>query len=376
MKKLFSLIIIAFLISCSSNKTEENSKTIQENVSEKNSVLFTQEQIEIAGIKTGHIEKQKISEIIECTGSIDVPPGNIASVSPIIEGFVKTLNYFPGDFVEKGAVLATLQHPLFIQLQQQYLEAKSQAEYYQEEFKRQGELTVENAASIKKMQKAKADFLTSEANYKSFKAQLELLGVNPTKIENDDFEKEFKIIAPISGTISQLNTNKGRLVNPENPVYEIINDEYLFLNINVFEKDITKVSSGQKITFQLLNDPKEYISKVKRIGIGIDKVNRTTMVQSITEKKSYKLKPGKFINASIHINEREVFTLPSESIVDYNGELYLFLKTDTIFNLVKIKTGIEQNNFYEILGPETKLLKADIVTRGTYYLLSKLEAEE
>ncbi|MFC2151430.1 efflux RND transporter periplasmic adaptor subunit [Bacteroidota bacterium] len=375
MKKLFSLILLAFIISCSSNKPED-SEIIMENASTKGSIVFTHKQIEIAGIKTGHIEKQKISETIECTGTIAVPPGNIASVSPIIKGFVKTLNYFPGDFVEKGAVLALLQHPHFIELQQQYLEAKSQTEYFQEEYKRQGELTVENAASIKKMQKAKADFLTSEANYKSLKAQLELLGVNPTKIESDDFEKEFKIITPISGTISQLNTNKGKLVNPENPVYEIINDEYLFLNINVFEKDIPKVTVGQKVTFHFLNDPKEYTAKVKRIGIEIDKTNRTTMVYCIIEKKNNKLKPGKFVNALVHIDEKEVFTLPSDAIVNYNGESHLFLKADTIFNLVKIQKGIEHNNSSEILEPEAHLLKAKIVTKGTYYLLSKLEAEE
>ena len=101
----------------------------------------------------------------------------MASVSPIIGGFIKSLNYFPGDFVEKGAVIASLQHPDFISLQQQYIETKSQIDYYQEEFKRQGELTVENAASIKNMQKAKADYLSSEATYKSLKSQLKLLFV-------------------------------------------------------------------------------------------------------------------------------------------------------------------------------------------------------
>ena len=59
-----------------------------------------------------------------------------------------------------------------------YLENKSELDYYQEEYKRQGELTVENAASIKKLQQAKANYYKFEASYQSLKAQLELLGVN------------------------------------------------------------------------------------------------------------------------------------------------------------------------------------------------------
>ncbi|MCK5028024.1 MAG: efflux RND transporter periplasmic adaptor subunit [Bacteroidales bacterium] len=376
MKKLLYLLSLILIISCSSNETQNTSENSEEVSSDNSSITLSDEQVVIAKIETGKIIKQKISETIECTGTIEVPPENTASVSPIIGGFIKTLNFYPGDFVKEGAVLATLQHPDFIQLQQQYLEAKSQVDYYQEEYKRQGELTVENAASIKKMQKAKADYLTSEANYKSLKAQLELLGVNPIKIEKEDFETEFKLFSPISGTVSKLNANKGLLVNPENPVYEIINDEYLFLNLNVFEKDIQKVSLGQKINFSLLNDPKKFEAKVKRIGIGIEENNRTTTVHSITEKKNSKLRPGKFVSASILINERESYTLPSEAIVTFNDESYIFIRIENTFKTVKVKPGIEKNNLYEITETNNELLNAEIVIKGTYYLSSIIEAVE
>ncbi len=226
------------------------------------------------------------------------------------------------------------------------------------------------------MQKAKAEYLSFEANYKSLKAQLELLGVNTSKIEKEDFDKEFKMFAPINGIVSKLNTNLGRLVNPESPVYEVINDENLFLQLNIFEKDIPKVAIGQKAIFRILNDLTEFEAKVKRIGIGIDKTNRTTIVQCISEKKSNKLKPGKFINASILINEREANTLPSEAIVSFNSEPHIFIKSNNNFNLIKIKTGIEQNNMVEILGAENTLLKAEIVVMGTYYLSTIIQTEE
>lgn len=376
MKKLFYLLSLALFISCSSSETKNVAEDLKQETSENKSIRLTQDQIDVAGIKSGKIEKQKISETIECSGKIEVPPGNIASVSPIMDGFIKKLYFFLGDFVQKGEVLASLQHPEFINLQQRYIESKSQFDYYQEEFKRQGELTVENAASIKNMQKAKAEYLTYEASYKSLKSQLELLGVNTESIEKGDFVKEFKLIAPISGIVSQLNANTGKFVSSENFIYEIIDAGILNLHFNVFEKDISKINTGQKIIFRTLNDNQKYEAHVKQIGISINDNNHTTMVHSMFNNKNKQLKAGMFINASIYINERELYTLPTTAIISFHDEPHIIIKKATEFNIVQIKTGVEQNNLVEIKEVSDELLNAEIVVKGAYYLTSILEAED
>lgn len=377
MRNLLYIIPLAFLISCSSEKTDNTeNEELREAKTSIESVEFSKEQIDLAGIKTGKFEKKTISETIECSGTIEVPPQNIATVSPVISGFIKNLNYYPGDNVEKGSVLGTLNHPDFINLQQQYIEAKSQVDFYKEEYKRQGELTVENAASIKKMQKAKADYLTYEANYKSLKAQLELLGVNTSELEKGEFVKDFKISAPISGTISQLSANKGKFVSSEDFVYEIINASVLNIKLNIFEKDISKVKTGQTIRFSILNNETQFVSKVQRTGVKIDESNRTSLVQSAIDNKNHLLKPGMYVNASINISEKEAFTLPYEAIVDLKGESFIFIKKDNSFKRIKIEKGIEQDDFCEILNLDKELLKAEIVIKGVYYLITEVEAGE
>ncbi len=377
MKNVLYIIPLAFLISCSGEKTNNTeNKELQEAQTSIESIEFSKEQIDLAGIKTGKFEKKTISETIECSGTIEVPPQNIATVSPIIGGFIKNLNYYPGDYVEKGVVLGTLNHPDFINLQQQYIEAKSQVDFYKEEYKRQGELTVENAASIKKMQKAKADFLTYEANYKSLKAQLELLGVNPTEIEKGEFVKDFKIAASISGTVSQLNANKGKFVSNEDFIYEIINASVLNIKLSVFEKDISKVKVGQTIHFSVLNNETQFVSKVQRTGIKIDESNRTSLVQSAIDNKNHLLKPGMYVNASINIREKEAFTLPYEAVVDLKGESFVFIKKDNSFKRIKIEKGVVQDDLCEILNLNKELLKAEVVIKGVYYLMAETEAEE
>lgn len=376
MKNLFYLLFLALFISCSSNETSNTSEEVENKPSDKKSITLTQEQITIAEIKTEKIEKHQISETIECSGNIEIPPANIATVSPIMDGFVKKLNFFPGNVIHKGDVLATLQHPEFINLQQRYIEAKSQVDYYQEEFKRQGELTVENAASIKKMQRAKAEYLSYEATYKSLKSQLELLGINPENIEKGDFIKEFKLFAPIDGIVSQLNANAGKFVSSENLMYEIINPGTLNLHLNVFEKDISRINSGQKIVFWTLNNDQKFKSYVKRIGIKINDNNHTTLVHGVFENKNQQLKAGMFIKALIYINERESYTLPSEAVIKFHNEPHLIVKNATEFSLIKIETGIEQNNMIEIKEVDEEILRSEIVVKGAYYLTSIIETED
>ncbi len=101
MKNLFYLLSIAIFISCSSNEANDVTEEVEKFSADNKTITLTQDQIDVAGIKTGTIGKMKISETVECTGTIDVPPENVASVSPIINGFVKSLNYNPGDYVKK-----------------------------------------------------------------------------------------------------------------------------------------------------------------------------------------------------------------------------------------------------------------------------------
>ena len=130
MKKLSYIFLLFLAISCSSEKKETDSAE-EAGSSSSDAITLTPEQVVVAEIKTAGIEERNISETIQCTGSIELPPQNKASVSPFMNGFVKTVNYFPGNTVQKGAVLATLQHPDFLSLQQEYIDAKSQMEFYQ-----------------------------------------------------------------------------------------------------------------------------------------------------------------------------------------------------------------------------------------------------
>ncbi len=366
------LLVLAALFLTWACKTENNEQLISdEGNSSENSIQLSPEQIKASGIKTGKVEKKYISEMLECSGQIQVSPNDKAIASTVLNGFIKDVYVKEGDFIKAGSALVSITHPDFISLQQQYLESKSQVDFYEKEFKRQGELTVENAASIKNMEKAQADYWTAQAAYKSTKTQLEILGINTEKLEKENFIKAFNVVSPISGYVNSLSINKGQFLESANMVCEIINSSNVQIVLNVFEKDLQRIKTGQKVVFYPVhNKEKLFVTKIQILGVQVDSDNRTIKAICNFENKESILYPGMFIRGSVSLSEHEAFCLPQSAIINQNGKSVIFIKRGNDFLERKIITGVTQNKFVEIINPDNEILTSDIVTEGVYFLMT------
>ncbi|MDY6802044.1 MAG: efflux RND transporter periplasmic adaptor subunit [Bacteroidota bacterium] len=376
MRTLF-IFILAGLLSACANRGEDESPEKSNIPSEtKEGIELSTEQKERAGIETAKIEQRTIADVVFCTGKLMALSHQKADVSPVIGGFIHQINYLPGEKVNQGAVLATLKHPDFFDLQQQYIETKARKDYYYEEFKRQGELTVENAASMKILQQAKADYYAAEAKYKSLKARLEMLGVDVTQIEQGDFAPSFAVTTPVSGMITSIHGNTGMYVNPGTSIFEIVNDKQLNLVLSVLEKDLNKITYGQKITFRPLNSDKIFETKVKRISNNINAEERMVQIFATIDNADQQLKTGMFIEAKILTDEQKIYALPEEAVFNQEEETFVFTQKNNRYLKVAVQTGLTYEGWREIINPDPQLIDQPVVIKGGYYLQSVLEIME
>ncbi|MDK2977962.1 MAG: rane fusion protein heavy metal efflux system [Bacteroidales bacterium] len=376
MRTLF-IFILAVLLSACANRGENGSAEKPDIPTDtEKGIALSAEQKERAGIKTGKMEQQTIADVVFCTGKLSALSHQKANVSPSIGGFIHQINYLPGEKVNQGAVLATLKHPDFFDLQQQYIETKTRKDYYYEEFKRQGELTVENAASMKSLQQAKADYYAAEAKYKALKARLEMLGVDVAQIEQGDFAPSFAVAAPVSGMITSVHGNTGMYINPGTSIFEIVNDKQLNLVLYVLEKDLHKITYGQKITFQSLNSEKIFETKVKRIGNKINAEERMVPIFATIDNPDQQLKTGMFIEAKILTDEQKIYALPEEAVFDDEEETFVFTEKNNRYLKIPIQAGLTHDGWREIIDPDPQLLHQPVIIKGGYYLQSVLEITE
>lgn len=369
--KYVYIINTLWLVSACGSKDVEQSVTDSAHV--ENTVTLSDEQLKNAGIAIGKIEQKTISSVLKVNGRIDVPPQNIISVSVPMGGYLKYTKLLPGMHLNKGEVIAIMEDQQYIQLQQDYLTAKARLNFTAAEYNRQKELNQSKASSDKVFQQTEADYATEKINVKSLAERLKLIGINPDKLDENTISKNINIYSPIDGYVSKVNVNIGKFTQPSEVLFELINPADIHLALTIFEKDLAKLSIGQKLYAYTNSQPDiKHVCEIILIGKNLSS-ERSTEVHSHFEDYDKSLVPGMYMNAEIELKNNKVYALPEEAIVRYQNNLYIFLsETETTFTIHEIKTGDSENGFIEIISGADWVNK-NIVVKGAYNLLMTMK---
>ena len=149
----------------------------------ENTVELSATQYKVAGIELGKVEQKNLSSIIKVNGVIEAPPQSLVSICAVLGGFVKSTNLLHGSRVTKGDAIVVMEHPDYIQLQQDYLESKSKLVYLELEYKRQKGLQEKNVSSAKIFQQTTADYKSMKAGVSALEEKLALIGINAGQLE-------------------------------------------------------------------------------------------------------------------------------------------------------------------------------------------------
>lgn len=383
MKNLkYNIILIAATVllgvACGNKNQPEVAETTTDSTAEE-SVHLTSTQFNNAGIVLGKAVSQNINQKIKANGKLDVPPQNLVSISAPYGGFLKSTTLLQGMHVHKGEVIAQMEHPDYIQLQQDYLENKSTLTYLKNELDRQQELAKEEVNSRKTLQKAKTDFEVMQARVNGLRTKLELINIDVVKLEKGTMQKVVALTSPINGYVTKVNVNIGAFVTANTVLFEIVDTEHLHAEISVFEKDIHHIKIDQKVAFTLANETQERFAKVHLIGREIND-DRTVRVHCHLNQEDKDLLPGMYLTAYIDVKASTNNTLPSNAFVDFEGKSYVFLlskKLNDSYTFTRIEVEkLGEENGYTAFTSTQDLSNKEIVTEGAYKLLSAMQGGE
>ncbi len=376
MKKSFIILLSGLLFfSCSKKEetqTEETGTVVAQDV-----VTLNDAQIKNAGIQVSTLNNQDIGNRIVLHGEIDVPPQALAGVSSNTGGIVKVSRFMPGNYVAKGQTLAVLENPELAQLQQEYLQAKSNLGYAQKDYERQKYLHKYQATSGKQMQKAQNDAENQNAAVNGMASRLRSYGINPGSVSGGNIRKTVAVTSPISGYISTVNVAVGQYVSPAEVLFEVVNSNKTHLALKVFEKDLGKITVGQKVmTYTNQNPEKKYAASVALIGKDF-MPDRSVLVHCELIDNDPTLIPGTFMNADIETNSAAGYIIPDDGIVTWEGKQYIFeeIKPKT-YKMFPVILGNSENGYTELTGFDVNKVNHKFVTKGAYQLLMALKNVE
>lgn len=340
MRKKHIIIYFTFLsllvISCdkkkdvaetAAGKTEQ--KTAKPAEAPQTIASLTEEQMKAVGITLGAIEMKELTSTIKANGLLRVPNNSKATITSLYGGIIKTLNVQVGSVVSKGQVIATIANPEFIQLQEDYLTTNSRITFAEQEYRRQRELFDNDAGAKKNLQSSDSELKTLRTRKASLLRQLQMMGINPGSVNNANMRSGLVITAPISGTISSIAAQIGSYVNVSSPVAEIIDNQSIHLDLQVFEKDLPKMRVGQVVHFKLTNNPEtEYDAKVYSIGSSFENESKTISVHCNVTGNKAGLIDGMNITGIVSLDYSTTPAIPNEAIVEADGKFYVFVQTD------------------------------------------------
>ena len=394
---IFAAVILAF--GCKNDAPDTPVEEVHEH--EDSVVELSVAQMRTAGVELGKIEEKQISGTIRVNGVLDVPPQQLVSISAPLGGFVKSTVLLQGSQVRKGQVIATIENIDFIQIQQDYLEAKSNLEFSKTDYERQQQLATENVNSAKTLQQSKANYANWNARYNGLLEKLKVLNINVSSVEHGNVTSTINLYSPINGYVTQVNVNIGKFVNPTDVLFEIVDTEHLHAELIVFEKDVPRLKIGQKVRFTLANETKERLATVYLIGREIN-IDRTIQIHCHIDKEDKELLPGMYLTGIVETGGVLVPALPDDAVVDFQGKKHLFVLVEESqvvkqdeknesssqtevssgdlhgqkFEMVEVQLGHSELGYTEVIVPDNFNRERQVVIKGSYAILSKVKNTE
>lgn len=342
-------------------------------------VELTEAQYQTVGVKLGRLEQRQMSQLIRVNGSLTVPPGQQVSVATPYGGILTSANLLAGTPIRQGQTLAVLENPEFIRIQQEYLETISQLTFQQQEFERQRELSKENVGALKTLQQATAQLGTLRARAGGLRQQLALLGLNPARLTPETITRTISVRAPIGGTLTQVNVNRGGYVAANDVLFELMNTAALLAELTVFEGDLARLQVGQRVRLSVVGVSGEQIGRIQLINREVSPDRTVKVYARLDNPASGALRPGTFVKAVIETGAATKPALPEPAIVQAGNSSQIFVfagkedhegRTHYRFRPVPVRAGVAQNGYRAVTLPTGVAADAEVVLTGAYDILS------
>ena len=354
------------------------------------------------GIETEVVVNQTIAGVIPATGKILVPEDRVAMIGPVNEGRIVKLYAGQGSRVRKGQKLAELESADIDQAEADYLKALADAEnarrssaaemkLAQQTYDRTKALYEKTIVPGKNLQSAEHDLEVAKANAENNAAStratltaarrhLLILGLNDSAIDalgkKPGLAATFSLASPIDGTVVERNATIGATVGTDANLFKIIDTSRVWIDANVFEKDLARVRTGQGVKVMVPAFPESQFSgRVILVNPVVDPDTRTVKVRTEVSNPDGRLKPDMFANVEIVTElNRAAIAIPQSAVLNDQGKTVVFVADGQNFKQRQVHVGIQNGDRVEIvegLSPGDR-----VVVKGNYLLLQQSKPDQ
>lgn len=343
------------------------------------SMQLTPAEVQNLGIATAKVAYHSMRSLHSAMGKVLAPQPRMAKVSYAFPARISAVHVKIGDWVEKGQPVLTVQSEEVGRAKSEYYKAIADLELARQSYEREKRLSTRGVGAQKNTLAAEAGFKVAQVSLEMAEKKLHVLGFSEAEVrsiaETHQVHPEIRISAPISGRVIELKALLGSMMDQTTDLMTIMDPSVLWVDAEVFERDIAKIRIGQEVQVTVLAYPGEmFRGKISYINETMNSETRTLNVRTEVQNRDFKLKHGMFADVSIILNGGlRVLTVPTEAVLENNNQDMVFVKTDGGYAARIVTVSAEQNGYSAIA--EGLREGEEVVVKNAYLLKSKLYDE-
>ena len=346
---IISISLCAFLQACERHaQSSEVTQTVVKSSANGELVLAPQA-VSLANIQSSPIKSEPGTSDIKTTGEIKAPEPNVFHISSLVVGRVVADNANLGDVIKKGQILARVQNPEVTKLAGEYIhqlhlnevaqqQAESKLNLAQKNLDRLSQLNKEGIVPQKDVYAAQNAKELNEIELHGLKEHTihitaetrELLRQYGVSLdETKDITKvpsSSPLKSPRAGVIIDKSVTVGDVVDNSKPLYVVADLSDVWLDINIFDKDIAKIKTGEPVVFRSDSLPgKTFQGTISYVKPQAGDT-RTFVARAVFKNPALVLKPGMFGQVEVLkvVGPTSAY-VPDSALQNYNNETFVFI---------------------------------------------------
>lgn len=367
--RVVCVICVTCLCALTAHATDKTSLTP---VTPANLIVLKPNSPQLNSLKVEAVTEIPVPTTEPLNGKIVFDENKTARIFSPVAGRALSVQAQFGDSVKAGQPLLVMDSPDVGSAVADVRKAQADLALKQQALERNRMLVEGGVLAKKELEAAEADWSSAHAEQTRASARLKNLGVSASA--ND----RFVLRSPIAGVIVDRKVNLGSEVRPDatDPLFLITDPRQVWANIDLPERDLSRISQGQRISVQVDAYPDDtFEGEIKTIGVMVDPTTRRIPVRCQIESKG-KLKPEMYARITpLDSNQHRVVRVPNNALITEGLYSYVFVEQQPLhFSKRRVVLDLQRREYATV---KSGLNAGErVVTTGAILLNSDLSVSK
>jgi Cu(I)/Ag(I) efflux system membrane fusion protein len=314
-----------------------------------NSIKLSDAQIQLANLNIAEAREGLTGRNLSLTGVLKINEQSAVTISSRVPGRIEKVFFKnTGESVKKGDKLYEIYSDDIIRTQREYFTLQSNNWNFSRKY--EPSLALEN--------------------------KLLIMGLLPEQIKQLGTDGKIMFVvtiySPAAGKIKTVNMSEGQYVTAGQSMFELAEDNNLWVEAQVYPDEIKFLKSGMPVTV-VVPAAGEYPvrCKITFINPSFESGKNVTLVRAVVDNPDNKFHPGMFAIINVRTQVSHGIIIPSSAVISgINGDVVWVRQEDGGFSGRKVTTGLQSGDSILVISGLSPTDK--VVTTGAYLLNSEL----